>query len=411
MKSEAATIERLEPVEPRLRHAGFVARYLAARLANFSQGHLTVSLPSGERVVQAGSRDGPRARIDIHRWRALLRLAAEGDIGLAAGFIEGDWSTDDLSAVLDYGMSNETALAGTANGNRMALAINRLRHHARRNSPGGSRRNIAAHYDLGNEFYAHWLNSGMQYSSALFDGASDSLSAAQERKLAKVAEMLDLHGGEHVLEIGCGWGGLAERLATDRDCHVTGLTLSREQARHARHRLAAAGLSERTSIEIRDYRHVSGKFDRIASIEMFEAVGERYWPVYFDRLARTLKDEGCAVLQVITIDESAFPAYRERPDFIQRYIFPGGMLPTKSMLHRLAENSGFTVSHELFFGDSYARTLNAWRHNFHQAWPRIERLGFDERFRRMWDYYLRYCETGFRRGTIDVGLYKLEKRR
>lgn len=408
MKSEVATIE-VGSAGQSLRPAGTVAGLLARRLAAFTRGHLTVSLPSGLSVVQAGLHDGPRAHVSVHRWRALLRLLAEGDIGFAAGYIEGDWTTDNLPAVIEYGLANEKALTSNANGHPIALALNRARHLARRNSRKGSRRNIAAHYDLGNAFYALWLDPGMQYSSALYEGSVESLSVAQERKLSKVVEMLGPGGNDSVLEIGCGWGAVAERLAADHGCHVTGLTLSREQADYARQRLAAAGLAQRTDIEIRDYRDVVTTYDRIVSIEMFEAVGEPYWPHYFETLARSLKDDGCAVLQIITIDESAFEAYRRRPDFIQKYIFPGGMLPTKSALYRLAEDAGFTVTQQLSFGQSYAQTLAAWREAFHRNWAEIEPLGFDERFRRMWDYYLCYCETGFRHDTIDVGLYRLEK--
>ncbi|MGD9671416.1 MAG: class I SAM-dependent methyltransferase [Hyphomicrobiaceae bacterium] len=409
MKSEAATIEDGRAGEHLLRPARIVSGLLASRLAEFTCGHLTVSLPSGLSVVQAGHREGPRAHISVRRWRALLRLLAEGDIGFAAGYIEGDWTTDNLPAVIEYGMANEKALTKSANGIPAALALNRLRHLARRNSRKGSRRNIAAHYDLGNAFYARWLDPGMQYSSALYEESGESLSVAQERKLAKVVELLGLGGSEHILEIGCGWGAVAERLAADHGCHVNGLTLSREQADYARRRLAAAGLASRAKIEIRDYRDIVSTYDRIVSIEMFEAVGEPYWPLYFETLARSLKDNGCAVLQVITIGESSFEAYRKRPDFIQKYIFPGGMLPTKAALHRLAEDAGFAVTHQLSFGLSYAETLAAWRDAFHRNWTEIEPLGFDERFRRMWDYYLCYCETGFRHDTIDVGLYKLEK--
>lgn len=409
MKSEATRIKCHDTAAAQLRPAGLVAGLLAKRLATFSRGHLVVSLPSGISIVQAGHLDGPRAHIRVLRWRALLRLIVEGDIGLAAGYIEGDWTTDNLPAVLEYGMANERALTNAANGNPVVLAINRLLHRRRRNSRKGSRRNIAAHYDLGNDFYAHWLDPSMHYSSALFETSTECLSVAQKRKLARIVDMLGLDGGESVLEIGCGWGAVAERLVAEHGCHVTGLTLSREQADYARQRLSAAGLAQRTSIALRDYRDVTGRYDRIVSIEMFEAVGERYWPVYFDTLARTLKDDGCAVLQVITIDEAAFEAYRRRPDFIQKYIFPGGILPTKSALRALAQNAGFTMTQQLSFGRSYGHTLAAWRRAFHKHWDEIRPLGFDERFRRMWDYYFCYCETGFRHDAVDVGLYRLEK--
>jgi cyclopropane-fatty-acyl-phospholipid synthase len=341
----------------------------------------------------------------VHRWRGLLRILREGEDGFTNGYLDGDWSTPDLAALLDLGMRNDAALSGRTRRWLLSLARNRFVHALRANTRRGSRRNIAAHYDLGNDFFRPWLDAGMNYSSALFTGA-ETLEQAQEVKLARIAELLALTGGEHVLEIGCGWGALAERLVRHDGARVTGITLSREQLAFARTRLAKEIDGRRADVRLLDYRDVDGRFDRIASVEMIEAVGERYWPVYFQKLRACLQAGGYAVLQAITIDDSRFADYRKNPDFIQRYIFPGGMLPTRSIMLREAARAGLRlVTHEAF-SDSYARTLREWRLRFLRAWPSIERLGFDQRFRRMWEYYLAYCEVGFRTGAIDVGFFK-----
>jgi cyclopropane-fatty-acyl-phospholipid synthase len=278
-----------------------------------------------------------------------------------------------------------------------------------RNTRRGSRRNIAAHYDLGNEFYKHWLDAGMTYSAGLFSSPGQSLEEAQDAKLDRVLGLLELAGGERVLEIGCGWGGLAERLLQKHDCTVTGITLSAEQLAYARHRLRDDIGTGRCDLRLQDYRDVHGTFDRIVSIEMLEAVGEAYWPTYFEKLRDHLRPGGIAVLQVITIGEDRFEKYRRMPDFIQKYIFPGGMLPTTQIIERETAKAGLQVVASEFFAEGYARTLEEWKRRFQEAWPAIEALSFDERFKRMWDYYLAYCQTGFETRTIDVGFYKIAR--
>jgi cyclopropane-fatty-acyl-phospholipid synthase len=276
-----------------------------------------------------------------------------------------------------------------------------------RNTRRGSRRNIAAHYDLGNEFYRQWLDPGMTYSAGLFSRAAQTLEEAQDAKLDRVISLLNLSGGERVLEIGCGWGSFAERLLQQHDGVVTGVTLSSEQLDYAQHRLGAAVQSGRCDLRLQDYRDVCGTFDRIVAIEMLEAVGEAYWSTFFEKLRDSLRPDGLAVLQVITIDDARFGNYRRRPDFIQKYIFPGGMLPTKHIIEREIAQAGLRlVAHE-HFGESYARTLEHWQQRFQKSWPRIERLGFDERFKRTWEYYLAYCQAGFEANAISVGLYKV----
>ena len=368
-------------------------------------GELIVRLPDGTEIRRGGRAPGPHAEIEFHSWRAIRRIVVDGEDGFADSYLAGEWSSPDLLQVLELAMCHESAVARRGESSWLTLAVNRLRHRARSNTPRGSRRNIAAHYDLGNAFYGAWLDASMSYSSGLY-APGDTLEQAQDRKLDRIMDLLDLGGGARVLEIGCGWGALAERLAR-QGAHVTGITLSSEQLAFTQSRLAAAHPSASADIRLEDYRVVDGRYDRIVSIEMLEAVGERYWPTYFRKLRTCLVDGGIAVLQAITIDEKRFEDYRRRPDFIQRYIFPGGMLPTKAKIEAYAAQAGLTLVHRQDFGMSYAQTLASWRHRFLAAWPSIEALGFDKRFKRMWEYYLAYCETGFRTGSVDVSLFKL----
>ena len=369
-------------------------------------GRLRLVLPNGDLIDRRGEAPGPEATMSVRRWHGLWRILLGGEHGFADGYIGGDWSTPDLGELLALYMHNDSALAEQSTGGWLTRTRNRLAHRRHKNTRRGSRRNIAAHYDLGNEFYRQWLDSGMNYSSALYT-ASETLEAAQEAKLDRVARLLELKGGECVLEIGCGWGALAERLIRRLGCTVTGITLSTEQLAYAGARLAGKGETGRADLRLLDYRDVEGRYDRIASIEMLEAVGERYWPTYFDKLRSSLCDGGIAVLQVITIAETRYAAYRQHPDFIQRHIFPGGMLPTLSHIEREAARVGLTLTYQESFRDSYARTLREWRHRFSHAEPEIESLGFDQCFRRKWEYYLSYCEAGFRFGAIDVNFVKL----
>ena len=288
-------------------------------------------------------------------------------------------------------------------------SLTKIRHVLNRNTRSGSRRNIASHYDLGNAFYGHWLDEGMTYSSAIYSDLAQRLEDAQQAKLNRIIELLDLSRGQAVLEIGCGWGGLAEAILQHEDCSVTGLTLSMEQLRYSEERLSLKGLSSKSEIKLRDYRDETGTYDRIVSVEMLEAVGESYWPVYFSKLRERLRQTGNAVLQVITIGEDHFDTYKRFPDFIQRHIFPGGMLPTVNAIEAQVQRAGLELVSKEFFGRSYAWTLAEWRKRFRQAWPEIRRLGFDTRFYRMWDYYLAYCQAGFEVGAVNVGLYKISR--
>ena len=284
----------------------------------------------------------------------------------------------------------------------------RFWHKRRDNTHKGSRRNIAAHYDLGNAFYAQWLDPGMTYSSAKYLAPDASLEAAQDEKYRTILDQLALKPGDRLLEIGFGWGGLAER-AIARGTHVTGLTLSAQQLAYTQDRLSRSGVADKSDLRFQDYRDVRGTFDAIASIEMIEAVGEAHWPHYFKTLSDRLKPGGVAAVQAITIDERYFESYRRQADFIQRYIFPGGMLPTVTRMGLEAQRAGLSFETVDRFGASYAVTLDVWRERFRMRWPEIKAQGFDERFRRMWEYYLTYCELGFKNGDIDVGIYRMTK--
>jgi cyclopropane-fatty-acyl-phospholipid synthase len=383
-------------------------RMLARLLTGLRYGSLCVTLPSGQNFLRVGGEPGPEASVVIHRWRALRRLFTGGDIGFAQAWIDGDWSSLDLTALIRLAARNLRALGGAPKGPSLSRLAFRLRHLLNANTRGGSARNIVAHYDLGNDFFRVWLDEAMLYSSAIWDASTPTLEAAQSRKIERVRDLLDIRGGERILEIGCGWGALALRLAEAGAAHVAGLTLSPAQLGFARNLAAARGSTSQVDFRLQDYRDVEGLYDRIVSIEMAEAVGEAWWPTYFGKIARSLKPGGRAVLQVITIAEEHFEEYRRTVDFIQRYIFPGGFLPSKTALHQQFERARLRLVRCDSFGLSYARTLAEWRRRFHTNWPEIGALGFDDRFRRLWDYYLSYCAAGFLEGVTDVGLYCVE---
>jgi cyclopropane-fatty-acyl-phospholipid synthase len=380
--------------------------FLRRLLARIAIGQLTVLTPDGERLCSTPRVPGPQATMILRNWRAMRRLLLDGDIGLAEAYRDGDILTPDLTALIELGARNDATLRKIVSGAWPARLLNRARHLLNANTRTGSRRNITAHYDLGNAFYRSWLDESMMYSSALYADPAEPLEVAQQRRLDKIVAMLELSGGEHVLEIGCGWGALAERLAR-AGCRVTAITLSPAQLEAAQRRIDEAGLGSQVELRLQDYRDVEGRFDRIVSIEMIEAVGRAYWPSYFTTLARSLKPGGRAVLQAITIEDAIFESYQQGTDFIQRYIFPGGCLPSMPALRHEAETAGFAVAEQLAFGGSYALTLKEWRRRFQERWGEIAPLGFDDAFRRLWEFYLCYCEAGFRAETIDVELIAL----
>ena len=372
-------------------------------------GTLEIALPDGRVFAAEGARPGPQGRIDVHEREFFSRMAREGELGFGEMYIEGWWTTPDLQAVLDVCLLNNENISRRFPGQALVRAFERLRHWLRANTRRGARKNISFHYDLGNAFYAEWLDPTMTYSSALFSGQGESLTEAQTNKYAAICERAGLKPGDHVLEIGCGWGGFAEYAIREHDVTVTGLTLSREQKTYAEERLARAGLADRAEIALRDYRDETGVYDRIVSIEMFEAVGEKYWPTFFGTLRDRLKPGGQAALQVITVAEHLFAGYRNSTDFVQKYIFPGGMLPTASELRVQSARVGLEVVGSTEFGSDYSRTLRLWADRFAARWPQIRALGFDEGFRRTWCFYLASCAACFAAETTDVTQISLRK--
>ena len=385
---------------------GLAASLLRRLFSRLRCGSLTVILPDGQRFAHDTRAAGPQAVLLVHRWRVLRRLLLAGDIGFAEAYMDRDWSSPDLAALIELAARHQASVPGANGGAPLARLIQRLRHLARSNTLSGSRRNIVQHYDLGNNFYARWFDSGMTYSSALFRDPEATLEAAQTAKQDRVVALLDPRPEHTILEVGFGWGGLAERLASS-GAAVTGLTLSPAQHAYAKGRLGAAGLADRVDLRLQDYRQVKGRFDRIVSIEMLEAVGESWWPVFFAMLRDRLRSGGVIVLQTITIADERFASYRRSSDFIQRYIFPGGMLPSPAALRAQIARAGLAVHSVEMFGASYAQTLKLWQDRFQAAWPDIAATGFSARFKLMWEYYLSYCEAGFRAGAIDVGLWRL----
>jgi cyclopropane-fatty-acyl-phospholipid synthase len=376
---------------------------LAIRFAsNLKRGTLDMTLPDGRVVRCGGLEPGPAAKMTVYNYNFAWRLAHGGDIGIAEAYLRREWDTPDLTQFLYVFCVNHDLIQSMLGDKPIARFVQSVRHWFNRNTRKQARRNIYAHYDIGNSFYSAWLDPSMTYSSALFEDDTPDLTAAQHNKYRRLAEAINLQPGQRVLEIGCGWGGFAEYAAKNYDAKIVGLTISSEQRDFAQKRMQAAGLNEKVEIRFQDYRDERGQYDRIASIEMIEAVGEQFWPQYFSQLRDRLVPGGFAGIQAITIQDKFFNAYRREVDFIQRYVFPGGMLPSPQVLKALGEKFGVPVIRERIFGEDYAKTLATWRDNFRAAWPNLMPLGFDERFRRLWEYYLAYCEAGFLSGNIDV---------
>ncbi|MEX0374898.1 class I SAM-dependent methyltransferase [Spiribacter pallidus] len=378
------------------------ARILLGWFSRLRRGRMEGQMPDGEPFLIQGAEPGPTGSIRLHRpTRMVARIATRGSVGFAESYMAGDWSSADTAHLLELMLRNEDAFSRNMEPHwlhRLRLA---LRHRGRSNTRRGSRRNIAAHYDLGNEFYRHWLDETMTYSAAIFEHPDQPLAEAQRHKYQQLLDAIGARPGEHILEIGCGWGGFAMEAAR-RGIRVTGLTLSTEQLAWARSRIAEAGFSDLVELRLQDYRDTAGQFDHAVSIEMLEAVGEDYWPAYFRMLHDRIRPGGRVGLHGITIDEPRYEDYRRRPDFIQRYIFPGGMLPSPTRLEQECRAADLAVADSTGLGQHYAATLLQWDSRFVRALPEIRALGFDERFINMWRYYLAYCYAGFRTGTIDV---------
>jgi len=365
-------------------------------------GILDFQLPDG-RVFRARAKGaGPVAAIEVHDPDIFSRLIREGDLGFSEAYMDGGWSTPDLQAFMDLIHADNDELYDGFRGIAWVRTFEKFRFWLQSNSKRQAKKNISHHYDLGNDFYGEWLDETMTYSSAIFKTGQESLENAQTAKYASMVDLMGVKPGDHVLEIGCGWGGFAEYAAKERGLKVTCLTISKEQLAFAQDRMKRLGLENQVELKLQDYRDEQGLYDGIASIEMFEAVGERYWPTYFNVVRDRLKPGAQATLQIITIQDKRYEIYRTGVDFIQRYIFPGGMLPSPTALRQEVEKAGLSVSGSIEFGDSYSQTLRRWYDVFNVRWDAIKDMGFDDRFRRMWNFYLCSCAATFQSGNCDV---------
>ncbi len=378
----------------------FAQVFDTAKKAN--NGRLDFVMPDGRRFRAESSKYGPVAELVIHNPDSFARLVREGDLGFCDAYLDGWWSSPDLQALMDFlHMDNEDVYDGFP-GMALVRVYERLRHWMNGNSRKQAKKNISYHYDLGNAFYRLWLDDTMTYSSALFATGQESLEKAQTAKYSSMIDQMGVKPGDHLLEIGSGWGGFAEYAARERGLRVTGLTISQEQYNYASDRIEKANLSDLVNFRLQDYRDELGQYDGIASIEMFEAVGERYWPAYFDAVRERLKPGANATLQIITVQDRRFESYRKSVDFIQKYIFPGGMLPSPGALRAEIERAGLRFMRSIEFGDSYSQTLRRWHDTFNSKWEDVAQMGFDDRFRRMWNFYLTSCAGAFRGGICDV---------
>jgi cyclopropane-fatty-acyl-phospholipid synthase len=373
------------------------------------RGALTVVFPDGHSRTVGTPGTGFHPTLTLNNFKVLGEAMHRGTVGFAASYINGDFDVDDLTAVFRFFLENFKSLQVAGHGMFRSAAQDLAYHLSRANTKKGAKDNISEHYDLGNDFYEQWLDPSMTYSCAIFNSDDMTLEQAQREKYRHIADAAGIKEGDEILEIGCGWGGFAEVAARDYNANVRGITLSREQLKYALDRMEKKGLGNRATLVFEDYRDTEGTFDHVCSIEMIEAVGEENWPVYFSTVHDRLKPGGTAAIQAITINEEAFKSYRENPDFIQRFIFPGGMLLTKQAMREQAERVGMVIEKIENFGKSYAETLRQWRDRFLESWPAIAPLGYSEEFKRKWLYYLSYCEAGFDHGQIDVGIYQYKK--
>jgi len=389
--------------DDKLRGLPFFFKLLCRVALKLQIGSMTFVLPDGRRLNFCGIDELENAGvIVVHNFDVAHRVIFNGDIGFFESFADGQWNTPDLAQCLYVFARNADHINATFASAPLFSWFDRVRHFMNRNTKTGSRRNIMAHYDLGNGFYEKWLDQTMTYSSARFPASSTDLAEAQTNKYRTLAQAISLSAGDHILEIGSGWGGFAEFAAKETDAKITGLTISKAQLEFAQQRIFREGLNEKVEFRLQDYRDERGQYDKIASIEMFEAVGKEYWPVYFQKIRECLKPSGVAGLQVITIADRFFDDYLKSPDFIQRYVFPGGMLASPSILKKQINQANLVWTDAAAFGQDYARTLHEWSQRFFSAWDDIAALGFDEHFKKLWQYYLAYCEAGFRAQTTDV---------
>ena len=372
-------------------------------------GRIDFVLDDGRTFRAEGPGVGPICEIRIHNSGIFERLLREGQLGFCDAYLDGQWSTPNLQAFMDYIHADNDEVFDSFPGQKLVQLYEPFRFRMQGNSKGQARKNISYHYDLGNDFYGLWLDKTMTYSSAIFADGQESLEKAQTAKYASMVDQMGVKAGDHVLEIGCGWGGFAEYAAKERGLNVTCLTISKEQIKYSQDRITAAGLQDLVTFKLQDYRDETGVYDGIASIEMFEAVGEKYWPSYFKTIHDRLKPGAQATLQIITVRNDRFDVYRKSVDFIQKYIFPGGMLPSPAVLAQQVEKAGLNVVKSIEFGESYSQTLRRWHDTFNDKWDQVVAMGFDDRFRRMWNFYLTSCAATFHYGNCDVTQITISK--
>ena len=380
-----------------------IDKFLNARVGVLQKKNLILTLPNGYRVELGNHRDS--LEITFNSWLGIWLIFRRGSLGFTEGYVNNYWQTKDILDLMEYLPQNLNALSQISEGIFSYKISSRINHYFNKNTLSGSKKNIKAHYDLGNDFYSFWLDDSMTYSSGIFYSETSTLQEAQENKYQSILNLLNLKKGSKILEIGCGWGGFLE-YASNQGFDVKGITISPSQFNYVKAKQKNS--KSKPEIQLIDYRFVSGKFDAIVSIEMFEAVGSEYWDIFFSKIRSLLKENGKAAIQTITIGDTFFDNYKNNPDFIQTYIFPGGMLASNKIIHQLSGSKNLEITQQNDFGSSYAKTLEIWFENFQKAWRIVETMGFDERFKNKWDMYLAYCRGGFLSERISVSQYLLE---
>jgi len=371
-------------------------------IKKFPYGSLQIEWPDGKSQKIDAIHKGPNAKLKIVDSNVVREIIQGGSIKFAELYISKRIITNNLTNLMHYCALNNDQAEETFKITIFRYLYNKYLHFKNKNTKIQAKKNISHHYDLGNQFYKYWLDKSMTYSSAIFNGKNDNLELAQNNKYQKLADLSSIKKGDNILEIGCGWGGFSEFLAKNYDCQITALTISREQFQFTTERMEKANLTSKVKVVFCDYRNIKGQFDKVLSIEMFEAVGREYWKTFFEKIKTILKPNGNVGLQLITIDDKIYNVYKNNPDFIQKYIFPGGMLPSVEVLKNIIENTSFRINSINSYSNDYAKTLNIWNKEFNRNWTKIEKLGFDERFKLLWNYYLSYCEGGFLSKNIDL---------
>ena len=368
----------------------------------FPYGSISIEWPNGITNKIDADKHGPNAHLKIADNNVIKEIIHGGSVKFAELYMDKRISSKNLTSLMHYCALNNDQAEETFKISFLKYLHNKFLHFKNRNTKIQAKKNISYHYDLGNQFYRYWLDKSMTYSSAIFSNQYDKLELAQKNKYKKLAELSNIKNGDTILEIGCGWGGFSEFLGNNYNCKITAITISKEQFNFAKKRIEEANLSKKVTVLFCDYRNIEGKFDKIVSIEMFEAVGKDYWNVFFDKIKSILKPNGNIGLQLITIDDKIYNVYEKNPDFIQKYIFPGGMLPSFKILENILSNNSLYIESVNSYANDYAKTLSLWKQEFNKNWENIEKLGFDETFNRMWNYYLSYCEGGFLSKNIDL---------